>query len=291
MKLIMTLLVRDEIDIIRENIDFHLNMGVDHIIATDNGSVDGTRELLEGYARTKNLTLIDEPGRDYSQWKWVTRMCKIAKHQHDADWIINNDADEFWIPKHGSLKDRLASLDAGVVIFPRVNLITSLESLDSPAHWSERLTIRVSAPTPVPELNDQINDPLPVPYFYLRLPGKAALQAEGIQSVHQGNHSADYDRQVRTETSQDITIYHFPVRSTLQFEKKVHQGGTAYAQNNELHRTIGWHWRRWINMQKTLGSRYALRDALPSKIVLDRDLNSGDVNIDHTARNALSSVL
>ena len=40
-KLIMTLLVKNEVDIVRQNIVFHLRQGVDFIIATDNISVDG----------------------------------------------------------------------------------------------------------------------------------------------------------------------------------------------------------------------------------------------------------
>jgi len=42
MQLIMTLLVRDEEDIIQENIEYHLARGIDFIIATDNLSVDST---------------------------------------------------------------------------------------------------------------------------------------------------------------------------------------------------------------------------------------------------------
>ncbi len=38
MKLVMTLLLRDEEDIVRENLDFHLAQGVDRVIVTDNGS-------------------------------------------------------------------------------------------------------------------------------------------------------------------------------------------------------------------------------------------------------------
>jgi hypothetical protein len=35
MKVVMTLLVRDEEDILRENIDFHLKQGVDHFIISN----------------------------------------------------------------------------------------------------------------------------------------------------------------------------------------------------------------------------------------------------------------
>jgi hypothetical protein len=50
-KLIMTLLVRNEEDIVRYKIDFQLRRGVDFIIATDNGSGDGTRDILRKYEK------------------------------------------------------------------------------------------------------------------------------------------------------------------------------------------------------------------------------------------------
>ena len=49
MKLVMTLLVRDEADIVDAQIAFHLAAGVDFVIATDNRSEDGTTDVLERY--------------------------------------------------------------------------------------------------------------------------------------------------------------------------------------------------------------------------------------------------
>ena len=49
MKLVMTLLVRDEEDIVADNLDFHLAQGVDEVIVTDNGSSDATLEILRDY--------------------------------------------------------------------------------------------------------------------------------------------------------------------------------------------------------------------------------------------------
>ena len=47
----MTLVVRDEADILDAQIAYHLNAGVDFVIAIDHRSVDGTTEILESYAR------------------------------------------------------------------------------------------------------------------------------------------------------------------------------------------------------------------------------------------------
>ena len=46
MTLVLTLLCRDEADILEPMLRFHLERGVDLIIATDNGSVDGSLETV-----------------------------------------------------------------------------------------------------------------------------------------------------------------------------------------------------------------------------------------------------
>ena len=40
------MMVRDEIDIVECNIRYHLSEGISRVIVTDNGSLDGTRDLL-----------------------------------------------------------------------------------------------------------------------------------------------------------------------------------------------------------------------------------------------------
>ena len=110
MKLVMTLLARDEADVVESWLAFHLNAGADFVIATDNRSEDGTTEILERYAREGHVHLIREPGEDLRQDEWVTRMARLAATDFGADWVINSDADEFWWPRGASLRDVLGAV-------------------------------------------------------------------------------------------------------------------------------------------------------------------------------------
>ena len=106
-RLVMTLLVRDEADVVDAQIAFHLHAGVDFVVATDNRSSDGTTAILERYERAGVLQLLRESRDDMRQEEWVTRMARLAATDFGADWVLNADADEFWWPRGGSLKDVL----------------------------------------------------------------------------------------------------------------------------------------------------------------------------------------
>ena len=110
----MTLLVRDEEDVLEANITYHLEQGVDLLIVTDNLSVDGTRDILESYEKAGHLHYILETDDDFSQSDWVTRMARMASTDYGADWVINNDADEFWWPKEGNLKSTLEAIPESI---------------------------------------------------------------------------------------------------------------------------------------------------------------------------------
>ena len=85
MKLVETLVVRDEADIVETQIRHHLNLGVDFVIATDHGSVDGTTDILESYVRDGYLHRIAVEG-ELHDGLWRTQMARLASAEFGADW-------------------------------------------------------------------------------------------------------------------------------------------------------------------------------------------------------------
>ena len=228
MKLVMTLLVRDEEDIVADNLDFHLAQGVDEVIVTDNGSEDATLDILRSYEERGLAHVILEPTDDYSQGRWVTRMARMAANDLQADWVINSDADEFWWPREGTLRTVFEGLgdDVGALVGRRTNFVPRPE--DGRPYW-ERMTLRER------ESLNPVGKPLPP---------KLAHRAHPEIEVVQGNHRIKGPDLGSTLDDGSVEILHYPMRSYAQFENKIVKGGRAYARNKELPEKTGRTWRR-----------------------------------------------
>jgi hypothetical protein len=287
-KLAMTLLVKDEVDIIRHHLDAHLDAGVEHVVVTDNASRDGTRDILAEYDRLREVTVIDEPGDDFSQHRWVTRMAMLAKTRLKAEWVINSDADEFWVHSTGDLRDALEGASAHLLRAPRFNLVYPFDR-ENADPWFMRVVYRAARPRPLPKRRPAPTKALPTAYFLLDLPPKAIVRTDRLERIHQGNHSADFAGSVVTGAA-DIQVFHFPIRSAAQFEAKIRNGGAAYERNTELSNGTGWHWRRWHKMLMNGGVQRALADALPSADAIATGLEKGTILEDRTMASVLGAV-
>ena len=216
MKLVMTLLARDEAEVVESWLTFHLNAGADFVIATDNRSVDGTTDVLERFAREGHVHLIREPGEDLRQNEWVTRMARLAATDFGADWVINSDADEFWWPRGASLRDVLAAIS------PRYGTVGAFLRVfvprpDGDDAFYERMTVRFSALAP-------INDPASL-YKPIR---KVVHRAHPEISVTRGNHALVGSPFAPLRGWFPIEVLHFPLRSLAQCEHKAELQGTAF---------------------------------------------------------------
>ena len=273
MKLILTVLARDEADIIDAQIAFHLNVGVDYVIATDNNSHDGTTDVLEAYARERCLHLIREPTEGLRQGEWVTRMARLAAAEHGADWVINADADEFWWPRGCSLKEVLAGIPPhyGIV---RAFWRSFVPRPDDDRFFAERMTVRLAQHAP-------INDPSSV----YRPVTKVAHRADPHVVVGRGNHGL-VDSHLRVLTAwHPIEVLHFPLRSRRQWMHKVKLQGNAFTKHIERVGT-GYHLAGYSALQ---GGRIdeQFRSLVVEDDAMARGLQEGTLAHDTRVRDVL----
>jgi glycosyltransferase involved in cell wall biosynthesis len=269
MKLVMTLLVRNEADIVEANLDYHLAQGVDSVIVTDHGSTDGTVALLRKYEQAGVLTLLREQGEGHDQGVRVTRMARLALTSLHADWVINNDADEFWCPLSGSLRDVFAAIPPayGQLEVQRRNF---LPRPDSDGVFYSRLLYRDA---------DSLN-PSGLP-----LEPKVAHRAGADIVVAPGNHSISSIALRSAPADELIDIFHFPMRSYEQFERKVLQTGIGY--EHLVHRSpeVGRDQLKLLEVYRQGGLARYYHDAILDDATLQQRLESGSVVLDRRLEN------
>lgn len=253
MRLVATLLVRDEVDVVAATVEHHLAQGVETIIATDNGSVDGTREVLAEYEAQGVVRVRDEPEHDYRQSEWVTAMAREAAAL-GADWVVNLDADEFWRPRGRgrTLHEVFAEVpdEFGTVVTRRQDLIGRAATAGG---WVRRLVWR---------------DTLTLSSRGTPLAPKAAHRADLEVVVPQGNHGASGPTLGPASPVDPLVVLHVPLRSYAQFERKIVNGGSAYESNPDTPKELGWHWREDYQRYRagTLPAVYRGRAASPRRI-------------------------
>lgn len=219
MKLVMTLLVRDELDIIDAHLAFHLNAGVDLVIASDHRSVDGTTEILQSYAREGYVHLIRRDHPYVEQSEWVTEMARLAATEHAADWVINSDADEFWWPREGSLKEVLAPVSHPYGIVRTVSRAFVPRPGDG-MFFADRMTARLTLAAP-------INDPA-TPFRHV---AKVVHRADPGVIVRKGNHVVTGLPHAEVAGWSPIELLHFPLRSREQSARKHEMVWTSWLVN------------------------------------------------------------
>lgn len=254
----LTVLCRNEEDIIDDMISFHLNRGVNFIVATDNNSNDSTREILATYEKQGVLVLLDEKEHIHDQSIWVSNMARIAVENFGADWVIHADADEFWWPKDGSFQQDLSKIPPHhlALSISRYNFLPPLLSIDAKIRFYESMTIRERL-----SLNS-LGNPLPPKICHRKL--------TSIE-IADGNHGIRSNSiQVSSVPNSEIEIFHFPVRSYKQFEQKIRLGAEAIERNPRISNTgVGNTWRHIYHehlRKGTLDEYYRSLRPSPDKI-------------------------
>jgi hypothetical protein len=286
MMLVMTMMVRDEADIVGAMVQHHLDQGVDMMIVTDNGSVDGTTEILEKFAAGGRVDLRHDPVHHKQQQATVTRMAREAYTTYHADWVLNADADEFWICDNES--QTLAEAFAGIP--------AALGAFD--VHVTDMIGLPAMRGTGLQRLVYQDNrttENLTSIGLFAHATHNAVHVGTADVAVAQGNHFVNIPSQGEPPADRAIGVRHFPWRSWEQYSTKVRNAGSAYSSQTELRPSPNHHGMRDYRrlLEGTLLASYILRH--PSDDELDAGLASGEFVLDeriaHSVESAVPDVL
>ncbi len=217
-KLIMTLVVKNEEDIIEQNIRFHYEMGCDGFIVSSHNSTDRTDAILE---RLKEdgivLEIIKRNSPDHKHSIWVNEMVNIAKNKYHATWVINSDADEFYYSNSLNLKKSILEHEGAnllwvdsIFFYPedRLDFLRSTYFVSKPFQNFEAEALGIT------------QDHKFADFIGSQGCTKVILKTKGFISVYDGNHDAKMTKMKKSHCA-DIRLYHYHIRSYKGLEEKV----------------------------------------------------------------------
>ncbi len=224
----MALKVRDEGDVIEDNLRVHHALGVERFIITDNGSRDETLEVLRRFEDAGLAHVIHEEGpfRE-GVMEWMNRMARLAATDFGAEWVLHGDADEFWLPAAGTLAETLGCVrpEYGAVVAPRSEF---MGRPDGPGPFHERLTVREARASLRPKLAHRADPRVVVldrgAHNVASLDDDTTPRHGSERAVLRGAHAPGIggdDVRFVWAPWWPLRVLHFPVRSLAQIRRRI----------------------------------------------------------------------
>ena len=247
-KIVLITVPYDQADVLEDFLDWHLDHGIDLILAFDGGSIDGTVEILDHYAAGGRVVWFPLPDRDMSRFSIADELAAMARDRFDARWIVYCDVDEFLSSNGNDLPAVLAGCEAdGVTLIDIPRRTMTGPPLAPGLRATEALTLRVDR-TLVPTAAQQSTWDFPVPFVFLEVGPHVAIRASAFDAFGSGAHAATITWGKSAIT--DLYILHYAIRGYGELQQKVRNTERWLADNPHLNPGWGWHWRRWIQLEK-----------------------------------------
>ncbi|HVT45797.1 MAG TPA: glycosyltransferase [Thermoanaerobaculia bacterium] len=238
MRVFGIMMVRNEADILRINLLHHRAIGIDRFLILDNGSTDGTPDILRDLE--EYVAWSSDPGA-YRQSELTTELAREAVRQ-GADWIIPIDADEFWYAPAGNLRSVLENSGAGAIRVQVQNFIQHRDQLRSSPEALLGMTRRSIVPIGPLERVRPLVEARRFAYVEMMYQPKWISRAFPSIEIAMGNHHVS-GIEGPLEDSDDVVCLHAVLRSKEALEAKVEQGARVAALG--LDPSQGWHVQRW----------------------------------------------
>ena len=218
-------MVRNEADIIRLNVLYHLTSGIDRMLVMDNGSTDGTDEVLQQLSLEHPEVRWSRDDGPFLPSRVMTTLAREAFEQ-GANWVVPVDADEFWHAPGGDLRRVLEDADAGVLRAQAVNFIQRRSQKVSSPDALMHMTRRAASPVGPPSHAQSLVESKQIAFVEKVYPQKCICRPTAEVEIRTGHHSISGADGRRMRTG-EIVCLHAPMRSRDALAERIISAGRA----------------------------------------------------------------
>jgi Glycosyl transferase family 2 len=249
LKIAANLGVCDEVELISPCIQHLRAIGVDLIVVTDVASTDGTREILREFARDPDIRLI-EISDEEDPWGFPERMYEWTISEFSVDRVLFIDADEFWLPRTGRLKETVTLSTADVLKVNRFNVPLVEGELKCPAILLPEVYNDIHFVT-APVAWTEIGVRPEITHSMTRVLPKVIMNPRRVAGFTIGSHGIrkNPDLEPIESAPDDLVIAHLPFSTLPRFQRKTDNIRKSLSRYG--HRLVGGqarHWRRWLQL-------------------------------------------
>ncbi len=236
---VMIMMLRDEADIIRANLDHHYTLGFRNFVILLNRCRDSTPRLVADFQANRPdaiVCTINDPVEGYYQADKTQAAVDFARVyfpgvRRSVSWSFIVDADEFiLVEQENGVHGLIAAAEAAGKDFIGFHLCNATSSAEPEYRPGGDVYAHFDV---VCGSHGYIN-------------AKNAFRLNLDVRVRMGNHSLFYERIAMDRGlvagEFGARMVHVPYRSVKQLQSKIVNGGTAYAAT-DLEESVGWHWR------------------------------------------------
>jgi glycosyltransferase involved in cell wall biosynthesis len=239
------LMVRDAVDVVEACLRHHHALGAERILVVDNGSTDGTLELLHRLAGDLPISVESDDG-EFRQDLAFTKLAREAAGQ-GAEWVLPIDADEFWVTQGESLGRVLAQAGGGALRVEVVNFVQRREQRTRDPAALLTMTMRVPRPLPITDDTAALLEDHQVSFLELSYRPKHVVRASESVVFGPGNHRVRGARGPVVRTNALLCL-HAPLRTISDLARRAEQGQRVEARGYAPWES--WHIRRWWRMSR-----------------------------------------
>jgi hypothetical protein len=242
--------VLDEVDLIEKCIDHLRAIGVDVIVVTDVGSTDGTLEILRAMPAGPDFCLIETSHENL--WGFPGRMYERTVAEFPVDRVLLLDADEFWIPRTGNLRDTAGLHGTDVLRVARFNIppvhgLPLLPDTLTPSAYDQLFLVAKPVEQPWLEFQKKPN----LASIMTRVVPKCMIDPRRVGGFAMGGHQPLEKDGIKPtmRVPDDLLIAHAPFSTYPRFLRKLRNIEKTISMHGHRYKAQqAWHWRRWLSL-------------------------------------------
>lgn len=218
-------MIRNEADIVRLNIFYHLSLGVDRMLVVDNGSTDGTDTMLKQISENDPRVRWSRDDGPFLPSRVMTELAREA-FRDGADWVVPVDADEFWYAPGEDFRHVLETSDLGVIRAQAVSFIQNRDQRESKPDALLHMTRRAASPVGPPNIAQDLVESQQIAFVEKVYPQKCVSRTAEEIYIETGHHSITGVEGPKKRT-EELVCLHAPIRSRDALAERIESASRA----------------------------------------------------------------